>query len=45
MNPVNIYEHKYIVYGMDMMTTRRAITTLINYNPLIAWIDTSHALL
>jgi len=44
MNIKHENANKFIVYGTDLMRTRRLTDMFFKYEPDISWIDSSHCL-
>jgi hypothetical protein len=43
--PGRVYENKYLIFGVDLLTTKKIMTRYSRYSPLLKWVDASHCIL
>lgn len=43
--PGRVYENKYILFGVDLLTTKKILARYSRFKPLLKWVDASHCIL
>jgi hypothetical protein len=43
--PGKVYESRFLLFGVDLLTTKKIMNRFTRYSPTLKWVDASHCIL